>query len=340
MSTVDILLPVRDSVATLPDALEGIRTQTLPDFRCLILDDGSRDASAEVGERYAAEDGRFEIVRGERRGLVPTLNDGLARVRAPLVARMDADDEMMPERLAEQVAFLRADPEGTVVSSLVEFFGESVSEGLRGYERWLNSLVTHRAVTRDLLVESPLPHPSVMVRTDALRAVNGYSDGPFPEDYDLWLRGWRAGWRFGKVPKVLTRIREHRRRLTWTDSRYSPRAFLECKAEHLAGTLREREHATGDGEVHAIVWGAGRDGKRMAKALRKGGVALRHFVDIAPTKVGRRTMGVPILPAETLVERPDCVVLACVGTKGARAQIRERLARWGYAEGRDFFCLA
>ncbi|NNE44213.1 MAG: glycosyl transferase, partial [Gemmatimonadetes bacterium] len=190
---------------------------------------------------------------------------------------------------------------------------------------------THVAVLRDLFVEAPIAHPSVTLRTDALRAVGGYRDGPWPEDYDLWLRGWRAGWRFAKLPRVLVRQRQHADRLTWTDPRYSARAFLECKTDHLV-------EAWGLAGREVIVWGAGRDGKRAAKALRRRDVTIRCLVDIAPTKVGRQMLGVEVRGMEALNPRVDCPVIVAVGVKGARAEIRAVLDAWGYPEGSAYVC--
>ncbi|MGH2571186.1 MAG: glycosyltransferase family 2 protein [bacterium] len=330
MSAVDVLLPVRDAAPTISETLDSIRRQTLDDFRCLVLDDGSTDASAAIAEELIRADPRFVVRRFPPRGLVATLNDGLDEVAAPFVARIDADDVMEEERLALQVERLHEDPDVDAVSCRVRFFGD-VSPRQRAYEAWLNSLVAHDEIVRDLFVESPLAHPSVTVRTERLRALGGWRDFDGPEDYDLWLRAWRAGWTFAKVPRTLVRIRHHHRRLTRVDPRYARRAFLDCKAEHLVD-------AVGLGGRDAIVWGAGRDGIRAAKALRRRGVAIRCLVDVAATKIGRRTMGVAVLPHEMLREKPGCFVVVAVGVQGARSEIRETLARWGYRELEEFVC--
>jgi hypothetical protein len=238
---------------------------------------------------------------------------------------------MRPDRLARQIRWLRAHPDADVVSSRVEFFGDPLSPEMEAYRDWLNSLLTHDEMVRDLFVEAPLPHPSVTMRAARLRELGGYRPVPFPEDYDLWLRAWRAGWRFAKLPEVLTDLRDHPGRLTRTDSRYGRSALLDCKARHLveAWGLEGRE---------VVVWGAGRDGVCAAKALRRRGAVLRCFVDVSPTKIGRRRLGVGIVAAGMLRSRPGCPVVAAVGVKGARAAIRAALDGWGYTEGRDYAC--
>jgi glycosyltransferase involved in cell wall biosynthesis len=277
-----------------------------------------------------AEDPRFELVRLPARGIVATLNEGLRRLRAPYVARFDADDRCAPERLERQVRFLEANSDTELVSCRVEMIGERVSADLRAYRDWLNSLTSHEQIVRDLFVESPIPHPSVVARSASLRAL-AYRDVPGPEDYDLWLRAWRAGWRFAKLPETLVSLRDHPRRLTRTDPRYRARAFLEIKAEHLVEALRLAGQ-------EVVVWGAGRDGVRTSKALRRRGVVLRALIDVAPTKIGRRMLGVEVLPADSLREKPGCAVVVAVGVRGARAKIRTALSSWGYSEGVEFVC--
>lgn len=324
------MLPVRDAAATLGEAIASIRAQTWSSFRCWIADDGSADDSPLIAEAAAREDPRFRVLRFARRGLVPTLNDAFDRVEAPIVARMDADDRMLPVRLERQVRWLDEHPDVDVVACLVTFFGD-VSAELRRYESWLNATIAPDEIERDLFVESPLPHPAVTMRIAAVRAAGGYRDPGFPEDYDLWLRLWRAGRRFGKVPELLLEIRDHPGRLTKTDRRYVPRALLECKAEHLvaAKALAGRD---------VVVWGAGRDGIRAAKAIRRRDARLRHLVDISPRKVGRSMLGVPVLDPESLRREPRCFVVAAVGVPGARGEIRARLSAMGYREGDGFVC--
>ena len=330
---MEILLPVRDAAVTLPATLDSIRAQTLGEWRCRILDDGSRDGTAAVARMAAAADPRFVVDELPPRGIVATLNEGIARATAELVARIDADDLMEPDRLELQCDEMAARPDVTAISGRVSFFGAEISENLRAYEAWLNGVLTHEEIVRDLFVESPLPHPSVTMRTGPLRALGGYRDLEYPEDYDLWLRAWRAGWRFAKRREIVVRIRDHAARLTKTHPRYTARAFLECKAEHLAA-------AAGLGGREVVVWGAGRDGKRMAKALRRRGAVIRHLVDIAPTKLGRSMLGVEVRPPASLDEEPRAFVVAAVGVKGAREEIRTELLDRGYREGADFVCAA
>ncbi len=327
----DVLLPVRDAEKTLAEALDSVRGQSFGEFRCHVLDDGSRDSSAAIADGFARRDPRFVVHRLPRRGLVAALNAGIALASSPVLVRADADDVNEPGRFAAQVQALDERADVAIVASRVRFFGEKLSPDLLDYESWLNATLEPEEIERELFVESPRPHPAVAMRTHAVRGIGGYRDGAFPEDYDLWLRGWRAGWRFAKLPQTLVRIRDHGARLTRTDPRYRPRAFLACKAEHwiAARGLEGRE---------VVVWGAGRDGVRTARELKRRGVGIGFFIDVAPTKIGRRLAGAPVLGVEALETRPKAPIIAAVGVKGARARIRAHLLERGYGELSEFVC--
>jgi glycosyltransferase involved in cell wall biosynthesis len=335
---VSLLMPVYNAEATLAEALESLAGQTLGDFEIVAVDDGSQDGSGRLLRQWQAREPRLRPVFAPHAGLLPALNAGLARCRGVLVARMDADDRCHPRRLEKQVALLRQRPDLGVVGSLVETFPrETVGEGFRLYEEWLNRLVTHEQISREIFIESPIVHPSALVRRAELLALGGYQERGWPEDYDLWLRYLVGGHRFAKVPEVLFYWREHPSRLTHTDRRYSVENFLRAKAWYLIrGPLRERDAL--------IVWGAGKTGRRLAKHLVRGGRPPAAFVDIDARKVGGTLRGAPVVGPDSLPgvwrrwQRPLLVV--AVASRGARALIRQELERLQLAEGEDFLCAA
>jgi len=111
---ISVVIPVRDAGARLREALDSISAQTFADWECLVVDDGSTDGSRRAAAEYAAADARFRTLSVGGAGLVSALNAGLREARAPLVARMDADDISVPARLESQVALMRANPEITL----------------------------------------------------------------------------------------------------------------------------------------------------------------------------------------------------------------------------------
>jgi cellulose synthase/poly-beta-1,6-N-acetylglucosamine synthase-like glycosyltransferase len=273
-------------------------------------------------QQRASTDARICVLAQSHAGIIPTLNEGLKACRAELVARMDADDRSHPHRLEKQLAFMDAHPEVALVGCRVAGFPpEQVRQGYNIYLEWQNALLSEADIRREMFVESPLAHPSVMFRREWVVDLGGYQDNGWAEDYDLWLRLYLAGAHLAKLPDVLLEWREGPDRLTRRDGRYSLENFLRAKAFYLKrGPLNERDAV--------IVWGAGMIGRRLSKHLLRQGVPLVAFIDIDPRKIGQQRRGVPILPPDELPRGGSAskpALLAAV-RRGARQLIRRRLA--------------
>jgi len=333
---VSVLLPVRDGAAHLDEALASLRAQTLRDFEVVAVDDGSSDATPRILEAWADRDPRIRVLRQEPAGIAAALERAREAARAPFLARIDADDVAHPRRLERQHAFLTRG-EGTDLvgcGTRIEYFPRDVlTDGARRYERWINALVTPRAIERDLFVECPLPHPTFFLRREAVAEVGGYRDRGWPEDYDLLFRLWEAGGGLGKVPEVLLRWREGEDRLSRTAPAYTREAFRRCKVHFLRRTLlRDREGA--------VIWGAGPTGKRFGRALLDAGERLRAWVDVDPKKVGQEIHGAPVLEASSARRYGGALHLGAVGRPGGRKRLRIEFRRLGLVELRDAVAVA
>lgn len=331
---ISVLLPVRDAARTLDEAILSVRSQSLEAWELVAVDDGSGDDSRSILHRHAQEDPRIQVVSRSPEGIVAALEAGRARCRAPLIARMDADDRAAKERLQAQVTFLRAHPECALCGTHVRYFPrEAVREGARRYERWLNSHETPEDMERDVWIECPLAHPSFAMRTETLSRLGGYRDRGWPEDYDLLLRVWSEGLGLGVIPKILQYWREGPDRLSRNDPRYRPAAFREAKLHFLSRTLlRERDGV--------VIWGAGPLGKSFARQALRRQIPVRAFVDLDPRKVGQEIHGAPVLSPGHASELRRSLHVGAVGKAGAREEIRRALLALGWEEGHDFIAVA
>ncbi|MBN1231521.1 MAG: glycosyltransferase [Anaerolineales bacterium] len=337
-SPVSVLLPCYNAAELLLPTLKSLSAQTHPEFEIVAVDDGSSDDTLNILNTYAIQDSRLKPFSIPHGGIIEALNFGIRKCEYEFIARMDADDLVAPERLTLQEDYLNSHPEVDLVSSLVEGYPpEEIREGFNIYINWLNSLVTHEEISREIYVESPVAHPSVMVRKTLLEELGGYQEHGWPEDYDLWLRMHQRGCKFAKIEETLLFWRDREERLTRVDSRYSLENFIRAKVHYLCQCLLRQYDSV-------IIWGAGMMGKRISKYLISNKIPLKCFVDVDKKKIGRTRRGLPIISPKNLVSKLNefskPIVLVAVGARGARELIRQRLDGFGLVEGKDWLGVA
>ena len=326
---VSVLLPFHNAADTLAECIESIRAQTLTNFEVIAVNDFSNDDSLRVLNEHC--DDRIKIIDNQHRGLVPALNTGLACCRAPLIARMDADDIMYPHRLVKQYEYMRHHHDVVLLATQARKFPEaSIRNGYREYMRWQNSVLSHDDIHKQIYIESPFAHPSVMFRRDSVIAAGAYRHGEFPEDYELWLRLLHLGHRMEKLAEVLLDWRESENRLSRVSDNYSRNAFDMIRADYLSRD--ERIH-----NRPIAFWGAGRKTRQRARHLMDRGFEPAVWIDIDPNKIGNRINGIEVVePAWLQQPGNKPFVLNYVTNHGARDIARTYLQRIGYVLGKDF----
>ncbi len=337
LPTASLLIPVHNEGATLRDALACAAAQTLTEHEVVLVLNGCNDDSAAIAHSAASRDARVRVIELADADIVGALNAGLVACRGPLIARLDADDLMVPERLRRQVEALVEHPDWGVVTTQVECTAVGGGPGGPGMRRlcaWLSSLTTPALLRANRFVDSPVAHPAVMMRAAVVRAAGGYRAGDFTEDHDLWLRLMHAGVVFGMVPEVLVDWRDRPERLTRTDPRLSEEARRRLIHRHLfEGPLE-------GGARPCVIWGAGRAGKRHARGLVESGAQVDALLDIDPRKVGGRAAGgIPVEAAAALGPPDGRLLLVAVATPGARDEVAARLDALGYLPERDWLAV-
>lgn len=199
---ITVLMPLYNAAPFLDEAVDSILAQSWADFELLVINDGSTDGSLE--KISARTDPRIRVETLPRnQGVVAALNLGLQRARGAYIARMDADDIALPERLALQYSYMEQHPEVGALGTNFEFFGGPASAS------WVHYFeATDLAIA--LLFENPICHPTVMLRRSTL-STHGLTypdDAPHAEEYALWLR-LAACSRLANRPERLLRYRVH-----------------------------------------------------------------------------------------------------------------------------------
>ena len=197
---LSVVMPAYNASRFLNESIASILSQSFGDFEFIILNDGSTDGSAELLQEWARQDSRIRLLANEQpTGLARSSNLLLAHARAPLVARMDADDIAHPHRLRRQMELLASEPAVVLVGTLCDGIDANGKE-VRPRDRW-------RLVRRSAF--PPFPHGSVMFRREVFEKAGGYchhSNGW--EEHELFIRMSRQG-KIAVVPDVLYSFRYH-----------------------------------------------------------------------------------------------------------------------------------
>ncbi len=184
---VSILMPAFNAEQFIASAIESVLHQTHQNFEFIIVNDGSRDNTLSIINSYSALDRRIKIISHENMGMGNSLNKALEVAKSELIARMDADDIMMPNRIERQLQFIQNNPEVAVLSCLVYYIdrfekiiGKNSSD-LRTIKDFESYLTSNRIIG--------LHHPGVMMKKSVVKSVGGYRGQYWPaDDIDLWNR--------------------------------------------------------------------------------------------------------------------------------------------------------
>lgn len=314
MPSLSVIVPVRDARPWIAASFRSLWRQTFTDLEVLAVDDGSRDGSSEWLDEEARREPRLRVIHTAARGLPAALMTGLAAASAPWIARHDADDVSHRSRFALQWSHLAGHGGTHVMGTRVRLFPRS-AHGI-GMERWRrrhNALLSHEAIRREVLTDSPLCHGTAIVERRALVDAGGWRDNGWPEDADLWVRLAEAGARFAKLPRVLYAWRQHPASSTRNDPRYGRERFIALQRDALIrGALLGRPPRT--------VIGTGRSVGRWREALAM--LAPRVIETTKPERVRVHSLEAPIL-----------LVLASMSL---RERWREVLTSCGNSEMQDF----
>lgn len=231
---ISVLMGAYNCEETLPMAVKSIQKQTYENWELIICDDGSADNTYEVAKALAERDSRIVLLRNERNlGLNRTLNYCLAAATGDLIARMDGDDESVPDRFERQVSLLCCQDSYQITSSSMILFDESGEWGLKELSEF--------PTAKDIVEGTAVCHAPVMMRKECLDAVGGYSTDKRTyrvEDLDLWIRLYGAGYRFRNIKEPLYRMRNDSKALARRKYKYRLNAtyvrLRGCRTFHLS----------------------------------------------------------------------------------------------------------
>lgn len=220
---VSVIIPVYNSSRYVKTCLDSILSQSWSDFELLVSDDGSTDHSYDAMVSAAGNDPRVKLFRHSNLGMARTLNELLRVARGDYIARLDADDEALPQRLERQVNFMESNRDCVVVGGGVL----NIDEDGDPFSIELYPVEHEDIESRMLSGRGGIIHPSTMIRRAPMVGCGGYSTNcPVVEDQDLWLRLALRG-QLANIPEVLIRYRVHAGNISFSDARNAAQRLAE-----------------------------------------------------------------------------------------------------------------
>jgi glycosyltransferase involved in cell wall biosynthesis len=232
---VTVLMPAYNAGKYIADAISSVLNQTFNDFKLLIVDDGSTDNTLQIIRSFS--DRRIDLIHQAHKGIAAALNKGLSKANSEYIARFDADDICLPERLMEQVSFLDTHPDYIIVGGDAEYISEN-GEHLFDFKAVGH---THEQIIQKIYSYCPFIHSAVMYRRQPVMKAGGYSVHAHNfEDYLLWIQLLKSG-KFYNLPQQLIRVRFNPASVT-IDERWRGRFFRKLKRQVInKGTITEKE---------------------------------------------------------------------------------------------------
>jgi glycosyltransferase involved in cell wall biosynthesis len=233
---VSVVIPARNASATLKMTMESLRAQSFQDFDVVVVDDGSTDGTGELAASYGRYLDVQVLCHESSQGVARALNAGIAASRAPLIARLDADDLARQDRLAVQTAFMASHPRIDICGSDMAMF--SGGEGTAVQAEMLSHPMAHADIQAGMVQRNTLAHPSLLIRRGFFDEVGGYDDRfESAEDYELWTRGILFGKQYANIREPLTYYRLHAGQVTRSRAQLQREQDLAIKKKYLTGLL-------------------------------------------------------------------------------------------------------
>lgn len=267
---ITVVMPAYNAEHYLAEAINSMLAQSFADFELLIVDDGSQDATFDIAICY--DDPRIRVLRNEKNaGLVFSLNRGIHEAESEFIARMDADDISLPDRLQKELELIESDSRlGIVSCGYEDFVGEQTTASVL-------LPLTDEAIRYDLFCKTHcFCHAAALMRREALVDIGGYRKEWFPaEDRDLFLR-LMMNWHGANLPEVLYRVRKHNASVVATNTRRQANLVVQSTVTalaHKAKPDRVEEQAAVAGWSRGHLFAA----MGLAASTEKGNEIEEHF---------------------------------------------------------------
>ncbi|GAB4384663.1 MAG: glycosyltransferase [Salibacteraceae bacterium] len=324
-------MAVKNTASYLPKCLQSIRQQGYDHWELIAVDDHSTDKSRDVLESFARSDHRIKVVDNEGEKLIPALKTGIKYAQGELVNRMDSDDYMPHDKIETLVNEWQKYGMGYVIAGGTKHFSDEgeLGAGFERYDRWLNHVAQNGLYREELYRECVIPsHCWLMHRADFDR-IGGFEPEVYPEDYDLCFRMVLHGLTIVGIDKVLHYWRDRKDRISRTWDCYKDNRYYQLKTEYFCKIDRDPGRPL-------VLWGAGRNGKDLAKELIRLGLCFKWVCENSK-KIGHNIYGVTLNDSSVISHCDEPQILVAVASPADQETVDQKLASRGMKRGYHYW---
>lgn len=319
---VSIIMAVKDTAPYLHACIDSIIAQTYQNWELIAVNDHSSDQTPQILQDYANKDSRVKFYNSDQPKLIPTLQYGYQFVKGELLNRMDSDDKMPDYKIQVMVDEWMKHGKGTVVAGGTEHFVDEgeVGDGFLKYERWLNEVAKTNTHYQQIYTECVIPSHCWLLHKDDFDKVGAFDPLIYPEDYDLCFRFYRNKMKVVGLDKILHHWRDRSNRISRTWEEYKDNRYFNLKTRFFYELDRDTSRPL-------VLWGAGKNGKDMAKLL----LAINdsfHWVCDNEKKIGKDIYGVRMQHYNEIITLENPQVMVVTASPDGKKEVKDLLTTW------------
>ena len=328
---VSIIMAAKDTEPYLHDCIDSIINQTYHNWELIAVNDHSSDRTPQILDEYAEKDARVRVFHSSDHKLIPALQEGYKHVRGTLLNRMDSDDKMPDYKLEVLVDQWLKYGKGTVIAGGTEHFVDhgEVGNGFRRYEQWLNKVARNSQHKEEIYTECVIPSHSWLMHKDDFDTVGAFDSEIYPEDYDLCFRIYEKGLKIIGIDKVLHYWRDRSNRISRTWDCYKDNRYFDLKLRNFYKLDRDLTRPL-------VLWGAGNNGKDLAKLLNEKRDTF-HWTCDNQKKIGKHIYDVLMEDFQVIPDLDRPQILIAVTSPTEKAAIRKQLELWKKKPIQDYW---
>ncbi|MBL4862630.1 MAG: glycosyltransferase [Crocinitomicaceae bacterium] len=331
---ISIVMPVKDTASYLPACLDSILAQSFTHWELVAVNDYSSDDSLEILQSYADKDRRIRIFNGVQPSLLNTLRYGYQNALGDLIHRMDSDDKMPVYKLEEMVNAWLRHGKGCVITGGTRSFidNEEIGNGFKRYDQWLCKVAQLNTHKEEMYRECVVPSSCWLVHREDFDNVEGFEPAIFPEDYDLCFRFYKGKLKIVGLDQVLHHWRDRSDRISRNWDCYKDNRFFALKINYFFSLER-------DASRPLVLWGAGKNGKDLAKLIRSNENKFNWVCD-NEKKIGKDIYGLKMQHFDRIETLISPQIIIAVASPEGQIEIQTQLNNWRLVAGKDYWFFA